>query len=105
MSTEDISGITLESRTPAQNRSDIEHFNMLRERLLSPRLRIEHVRGGDEPLLWIPDAVLGAIITAARGNAEQLRKLEQLIVVRESTPDSIEISRNCYDETRKGKND
>ena len=52
---------TLESRQEAQNRRDVAHIVALQGQGQSAGIRLRHVRGGDDPLLWIPDAVLGAL--------------------------------------------
>ncbi len=62
--------VVLESRGKHGDRYDLDLVNHLRgARRLSPDLRIEHIRGCDEPLLWIPDAVCGAV--AAYRTADQ----------------------------------
>ncbi|GAA4795715.1 hypothetical protein [Corynebacterium canis] len=62
--------LTLESRQEAQNRKDIKHLAALQSSGVYRGLRISHARGGDDPLLWIPDVVLGALNATKQGNPE-----------------------------------
>ncbi|MDY6056110.1 hypothetical protein [Micrococcus sp.] len=49
---------------------------------LSPSLRIDHLQGPKEPLLWVPDAVCGAVTTARVTSDEYLKILgEQVAIV------------------------
>lgn len=52
--------LVLESRGTADDKRDIRFVDSLRSSKLVTDLRIEHVRGSDEPRLWLPDQVLGA---------------------------------------------
>ncbi|WP_343826474.1 hypothetical protein, partial [Falsarthrobacter nasiphocae] len=51
---------TLETRTDSQDKRDVAHLVSLQNKGVFQGLRIEHKRGGDEPLLWIADTLLGA---------------------------------------------
>lgn len=62
--------LTLESRQEAQNQKDIKHLAPLQSSGVYRGLRISHARGGDDPLLWIPDVVLGALNASKQGNPE-----------------------------------
>lgn len=53
--------ITFESRQTAQNRKDIEYIVALAGQGQCAGRMLQHTRGGDDPLLWIPDVVLGAL--------------------------------------------
>ncbi len=86
---ESIASITMETCTPHQNMKDIEHFRYFCGHIFPQELRVEHVRGGDEPLLWIPDIVLGAVNAAALGDASFLSTISHAIAVREYTADSL----------------
>lgn len=63
-----VSDIVLESRGTADDRRDLQLADALRgQRLLARSLRLSHVVGRTEPMLWIPDAVCGAIVSARVG--------------------------------------
>lgn len=81
--------LTLESRSAGQDRGDLAHLVALRTRGLDPTLRIEHMRGGDEPLLWIADAVLGAINSDFLGDGSHLDALRPTLVMETRTPESM----------------
>lgn len=52
----------MESRGYADDKRDMEMVGSLRaKKTLKGELRVDHVRGPDEPLLWLPDAVCGAV--------------------------------------------
>ncbi len=84
-----VQDLTLESRTPAQDKSDRAHIVGLQGQGLERALRIQHQRGGDEPLLWIADAVLGAINASRVGNPRYLDDLSETLLVNELTPGSL----------------
>lgn len=84
-----IHGLLCESRTQAQNRKDIAHVVGLRSQGLSADFRIAHARGGDEPLLWIPDIFLGAVNAAVNGEAEYLETLKPTLILEARTPASL----------------
>jgi hypothetical protein len=53
----------LEARERKQNARDRQLLDQLRaSRQVTAELRMDHVPGPEEPLLWIPDAVAGAIV-------------------------------------------
>lgn len=81
--------VTLESRQKDQNRKDIEHIVALQGQGQSPGIRLQHVRGGDDPLLWIPDAVLGALNSMHLGDEQYWEKLHDKVVLHRPTPDSL----------------
>lgn len=82
-----IFDLTLEGSTPPQDRSDVAHLVALRAQGLNPRVRINHRRGGDEPLLWIPDIVLGAINSAQIGETSHYEALSESIIIHRRTAD------------------
>ncbi len=89
----EVFDLTMESRTPSQDASDRAHIVGLRNQGLDGRLHIDHLRGGDEPLLWVADAVLGAINAEHLGNDSFITALRTTLVVEERTPDSLEPSK------------
>ncbi|MBR7508528.1 hypothetical protein KC216_21955, partial [Mycobacterium tuberculosis] len=52
-------------------------------------LRISHCRGGDDPLLWIPDAVLGAVNASFSGDVSYIDVLRGSILIEKRTPESL----------------
>lgn len=85
----DIHNVILESRDEAQNEKDIAHIVALQGRGQSTGIRLRHVRGGDDPLLWIPDAVLGAFNAAHLGEEKYWEQLQDKVILNRSTPDSL----------------
>lgn len=65
---QEVGDVILESRGRADDRRDIEMVNALRgQRRLSSGVRLAHKVGRLEPMLWIPDAVCGAVTSARSG--------------------------------------
>ncbi|MDN6537667.1 MAG: hypothetical protein L0K73_12820 [Corynebacterium variabile] len=85
----EILDVILESRRPGQNTKDLEHIVALQNRGQATGIRLSHVRGGEEPLLWIPDAVLGAFNTRFFGQDEFWSAVCDCVTVLRSTPDSL----------------
>jgi len=57
----DVSHALLESRFPERDRFDMKSIGQFRNgKYLSRRLRVDHGKPLQEPLLWVPDAVAGA---------------------------------------------
>ncbi len=84
----EVFDVVLECRTPKQDERDKAHVVALQGQGFDTRLRISHQRGGDEPLLWIPDAVLGAINAAYLGDGSYLEALSSTLVLERRTPES-----------------
>lgn len=77
-----LTNVVLESRGPADDRRDIQMLNALRgQRHLSTGIRLTHVVGRNEPMLWIPDAVCGAISSARTGNPTYQAVLQERLTV------------------------
>ncbi|WP_034253121.1 MULTISPECIES: hypothetical protein [Arsenicicoccus] len=75
-----VTQVTFESRGSADDKRDLDLVQALRGRgRLGPAVRIHHVRGRDEPLLWIPDAVCGAVTNARTTTGEYLDALHERI--------------------------
>lgn len=89
LSADGIYNHTLESRTPAQNNEDIKHIVALQGQGYDRKIRICHMRGGEEPLLWIPDIILGAINSSRLGDHRYYRAIEETIFIERKTPDSL----------------
>lgn len=71
------------------NRRDVAHIVALQGQGQSAGIRLQHVRGGDDPLLWIPDAVLGALNSVHLGEEQYWEKLHEKVVLNRPTPDSL----------------
>ena len=84
-----IQDVTLESRQEAQNKKDREHIVALQGQGQCADLRIKHVRGGDDPLLWIPDAVLGAFNSIHLGQDQFWEPIQDKLIFIQKTPDSL----------------
>ncbi|WP_337000560.1 MULTISPECIES: hypothetical protein [unclassified Microbacterium] len=57
-----VARVVFESRGAASDRRDMKLVHALRaKRVITARMRVDHVRGATEPLLWVPDAVCGAV--------------------------------------------
>jgi hypothetical protein len=63
-----VAEVVLESRTATQDHMDIKHIAGLKSAGLFTAFQLTHVRGGDEPLLWISDTLLGAENAARNGD-------------------------------------
>ncbi|MGN6238183.1 MAG: hypothetical protein ACTHNI_00445 [Cellulosimicrobium cellulans] len=69
--------LVLESRGPADDRRDRVMLDALRARQLSTSLRLDHTPGPGEPLLWIADAVCGAVTADRTGDPQWLDRLRR----------------------------
>ena len=52
--------LVLESRNAAHNNRDIDLLQSMRRKIEAYSFRIDHCSGDEEPLLWVPDQILGA---------------------------------------------
>jgi hypothetical protein len=69
-----------ESRRAQQDRSDLRLFDSAREKgVISRNLSIDFARPTDEPMLWLPDAVAGAVTAAQLGEPRWLLTLSELV--------------------------
>jgi hypothetical protein len=73
-----VTQVTLEARTPSQDRLDIAHIAGLKSAGLFRPFRLVHQRGGDEPILWISDVLLGAGNAVRKGATSYSRLLAQV---------------------------
>ena len=81
-----VRSIVLESRQAKQNAGDMHLLQAMRAAgQVSRRLRIDHVAGPKEALLWIPDVVAGAFNAGRAGESALYAPLAGLVDV-QSTP-------------------
>ncbi|MEK6311888.1 MAG: DUF3800 domain-containing protein [Curtobacterium sp.] len=73
----DVHALVVESRSRIRDASDVSMLESLRDRGIGRRIRYEHVRGSDEPLLALADIACGA---HARGLL-QPRSSDALVLV------------------------
>lgn len=85
----EVLSVTLESRGLAQDKKDRGHIVGLQAQGLHQGVRIQHLRGGEEPLLWIADAVLGSLNSAYLGEPAHFEVLQHTIMLQQHTPDSL----------------
>lgn len=85
----EVFDLTLECRTDAQDGYDVQHIVGLQGQGFDRRLRISHLRGGDEPLLWIADAVLGSLNAEYQGEDSYISALRSTLLIEERTPESL----------------
>lgn len=74
-----VSHIWLETRTQSLNAKDMKMVDVLRSRGMIPNLRVDLELPTREPMLWVPDAVAGAITAARKGVTTHRRTLGDLI--------------------------
>jgi hypothetical protein len=68
-----VTQVWLEARTSSLIRRDMCLVDALRsQRLITPAIRVDTALPGDEPMLWLPDAVAGAVSASRDGESEYL---------------------------------
>jgi hypothetical protein len=85
----EVVDLTLECRSNTQDGHDIKHIVALQGQGFDKRLRINHLRGGDEPLLWIADAVLGSLDAEYLGENSYMEALRLTLMIEERTPELL----------------
>lgn len=85
-----VRDVTCEARTPSQNKDDLAHIVALRsQKVVSADFRINHCRGGEDPLLWLPDIFLGAINARHKGDSRYYDALQEFLILESKTPESL----------------
>ncbi|WP_147050740.1 hypothetical protein [Kocuria flava] len=75
-----VSRVVLESRTPSLNKRDDELIKHLRGKKSLPQgLRVDIELPSGEPMLWVPDQVLGAMGDAETGEERWMQVLGQSV--------------------------
>lgn len=78
----DVSTIVAEAREGKANARELKLFNQLRTaKQIDHRMRMDHVPGPEEPLLWVADAVAGAVGAHQRGQDDYFAILAQNVDV------------------------
>lgn len=73
-----VGQVMMESRGPADDKRDLKMVDTLKASHVIPgSMRVDHVRGRDEPLLWLPDAVCGAVGSSVEGDETWARMLDR----------------------------
>ncbi|WP_112248589.1 hypothetical protein [Kribbella monticola] len=79
-----VSRVWLESRAAAQDRRDLRLVDSARYKgLISRELSVDFAQPVQEPMVWLPDAVAGAVAAARRGEPRWLLMLSESVDVRE----------------------
>ena len=75
-----VDRVTAESRQRKQNDRDVAFVRSLRNsHQIGIDIRLGHTPGPVEPLLWIPDIVAGAILSATRGDDQYRQALSPVL--------------------------
>lgn len=75
-----VSQIWLESRGATPDRRDLALVDYARDKgLIPPGLKVGFARPRDEPMLWLPDAVAGAVTAANLGERRWLVALSEVL--------------------------
>ena len=75
-----VERVCLEAREAKQNSRDLDFVQAMRAaRALSSRVRLHHEPGPAEPLLWLPDAVAGAVTAGRLGDPTYRQTLASVL--------------------------
>ena len=75
-----VDDVVMESRGPGSNHRDRTMIKTMRvDRTISSRMEVSHRDGPFEPLLWIPDAVCGAVVDRRLGRPHFLAPVQRTI--------------------------
>jgi hypothetical protein len=75
-----VTEVWLESRTATPDRRDLRLLDYARDKGLVPRgFSVGFARPRDEPMLWIPDAVAGAVTAARLGETRWLLAMSEIL--------------------------
>lgn len=82
LSAHECTSLTLESRGKHDDRRDIEHVGKLkRQRSPGCTVPVYHEVGPKQPMLWVADALCGAVMEARCGTPEYLDRLSGRVTV------------------------
>ncbi|WP_404388834.1 hypothetical protein [Humibacillus xanthopallidus] len=72
-----VEHVVFESRGKADDKRDAHMLDaMRRTHALQGKIRLDHARGREEPLLWVPDAVCGTVADTRCGTIEHYAHIE-----------------------------
>jgi hypothetical protein len=75
-----VGDVWMESRSPVPDRRDIRLVDSARAKGLVPKsLVVRFARPMDDPLLWIPDAIAGAVTAATLGEPRWMLALDEIL--------------------------
>lgn len=75
--------VVFEARGAADNRRDRQLLDGLRRRGCGGGIRMDHVPGPKDPMLWIADALCGSVVAYRRGERSYLDMLDSCIEVKD----------------------
>jgi hypothetical protein len=79
-----VADVQLESRTATPDRRDLRLVDSARDKgLISRDLKVGFARPRDEPMLWLPDAVAGAVTAAKLGEPRWLLAMSEILTEHE----------------------
>jgi hypothetical protein len=78
-----VSHAVAESRGPKDDKRDLAALSQLRSRQLMPGddLRLDHLAGPADPLLWIPDACCGALTRHRCGDPTYFERIKRAVTI------------------------
>lgn len=77
-----VSDMWMESRTAVQDRRDLRLVDSARsKRLISHDLQVRFARPAGEPMLWLPDAVAGAMSASVLGEERWLSAMAGVVTI------------------------
>ena len=74
LSSRRVGRVWLEARTPTLNRRDIKLVDAVRSTGILADLSVDFARPLEEPLLWVPDAVAGAVASTRKKSRADYRE-------------------------------
>jgi len=76
--------LTLESRGRAADKKDMDLLDAMRARhQMDSSFRLDHAAGPADPILWLADAVCGAVVADRSGDSQFLTALESRLTLEE----------------------
>jgi hypothetical protein len=78
-----IDHLTLESRGSGLDRRDRDLIDALRASRRLGGLRVDHAPGPADPMLWMADAVCGAVVASRTGDASYLGLIQRCVHITE----------------------
>jgi hypothetical protein len=80
----EVGQVWLETRSAKPDRRDLKLIDSgRRRRLIPPDLQVDFARPKVEPMLWLPDAVAGAVTAANLGESRWLTAISEMVTQHE----------------------